>query len=50
MRNRPAKPLIDLEKKPIFGENSFNETQALVLVHHFQLQPGAGVGPVVLGG
>ena len=50
MRNRSANPLIDLEKKPIFGENSFSETQALVLVRHFQLQPGAGVRPVVLSG
>ena len=45
MRNRSANPLIDLEKKPNFDENSSNETQALVLVDHFQLQPGAGVGP-----
>jgi len=50
MRNRSANSLIDSGKKPIFGENSFSETQALVLVRHFQLQPGAGVRPVVLSG
>lgn len=50
MRNRSANPLINLGEKPIFGENSLRETQVLVLVHHFQLQPGAGVGPVVLSG
>ena len=47
MRNRSANPLIDLEKKPNFAENSDSETQALVLVDHFQPQPGAGVGPVL---
>jgi len=47
MRNRSANSLIDSGKKPIFGENSFSETQALVLVDHFQPQPGEGVEPVL---
>ena len=47
MRNWSAIPLIIFEKKTNFAENSSNETQALVLVDHFQPQQGGGVGPVL---
>jgi hypothetical protein len=47
MRNWAAIPLIIFEKKTNFDENSASETQALVLVDHFQPQPGGGVEPVL---